>query len=160
MAHMVAQLVSPHKVTIYTDGNDALAQEILANSGAAQPMWTTDTRVIRALKPQPMAAGSESAAVEISFEDGGSMTHDFLAHSPLSAPRGPWAEQLSLALTPSGDYQVVGPFFETSVKGVYAAGDCMTPFKVAANAIANGSTAGAGVAVRLQEEKYGLEPIF
>ncbi|MCJ1352289.1 MAG: hypothetical protein MMC33_002273 [Icmadophila ericetorum] len=157
MAHMAAQL-APSRVTIYTDGNETLAQEVKAKSGL-QPAWKTDNRKIRALRMHD-TTDKQSSGVDISFEDGSKVTEGLLAHAPLTKARGPWAEQLGLAMTPMGDYEAKPPVFETSVKGVYAAGDCMTPFKVAANAIANGSVAGSGVAIRLQEEKHGLEPIF
>lgn len=157
MAHMAAQLV-PQKVTVYTHGSEALAQEIMAKSGT-RPAWTTDTRAIRGLEMHA-AADERASAVNIYFENGSTVTEGFLAHCPLLVAKGPWAEQLGLALTQARDYEVNSPFSETSVKGVYAAGDCMTTFKVAANAIANGSTTGAGVAVRLQEEEYDIEPVF
>lgn len=129
----------------------------MAKSGP-HPAWTTDTRKISRVEMH--TADAQSSAIDISFEDGSKVTEGFLAHSPLTAAKGPWAEQVGLALTQMGDYEAKPPFFETSVKGIYVAGDCMTPFKVAANAIANGSTVGAGIAIRLQEEKYGLEPLF
>lgn len=44
------------------------------------------------------------------------------------------------------------PFRETSVKGVFAAGDCATQGKSVANAVATGSFTGAGVAAQLQAE--------
>ena len=47
MAHMVAQLTP--QVTIYTNGNVQIAQEVMAMS-SDRPPWKVDTRVIKSLK--------------------------------------------------------------------------------------------------------------
>ncbi|MCJ1380214.1 hypothetical protein MMC17_003317 [Xylographa soralifera] len=168
MAHMAAQL-APQRVTIYTHGDPALAAAIIAASGP-HPGWMTDARAIARLElldgsgdeaeGEDGSGDGKEGGIVIVFADGSRVTEGFLAHSPLTAVRGPWAEQLGCGRTRAGDWEVRGMFGETGVAGVYAAGDCMTPLKVAANAVASGATAGAGVAVRLQEERWGLEPLF
>ena len=78
----------------------------------------------------------------------------------LGLPKGVSLTAVSVVMTDVWDYKVKPPFFDTVVSGVYASGDCMTQFQVTANANKIGSTTGAGVAVRVQEKKYGIEPIY
>jgi thioredoxin reductase len=153
MAHLAAQLTP--NVTIYTNGNEDLAREIMENSGP-HPTWKTDSRVILSMRMHP----TSSIGIDIIFEDGTHTTEAFLSHMPTTRARGPFAEQLGLEVGPLGDYVVVSHLVtETNVTGVYAAGDCMAFSKVATNAIANGAMTGACVAIRLHEEKFGLKPI-
>ncbi|CAG8972409.1 hypothetical protein HYALB_00007163 [Hymenoscyphus albidus] len=129
MAHLSAQH-APNQVTIYTNGSPSLSKEIKQISGSS-PGWKTDDRVIKSLEMHP----DSNYGIDIKFEDGSQATEAFLAHSPFTVPRGPFKEQLGIQLGPTGDYAVDGPSNETNVKGVFAAGDCMTMFKVATNAI-------------------------
>ncbi len=46
---------------------------------------------------------------------------------------------------------------ETTIKGVYAAGDCLTHFRSIANAVAQGNKAGAAINKQLTEEKFILK---
>lgn len=145
MARMVAPLVGV--VTIYTNGDAGLASE-LKSLESLKP-YRVDSRTISKLS---FDSASEQL-VKIAFEDGSpEIGEAFLAHSPRTKVKGPFAEQLGLELTSMGDYVVHPPFYETSLSGVYAAGDCTTMFKVSVNAIASGSMAAAGLSVRLQEE--------
>ncbi|KAG9230926.1 thioredoxin reductase glit-like protein [Amylocarpus encephaloides] len=149
MAHMAAQLTS--QVTIYTNGNSEVASGIAKELGQT-PKWKTDSRGIKSL--QNICGGG--SGIEIHFHDGSVVSEAFLAHSPLTRVRGQFAEQLGLELTPSGEYKVKSPTNQASVEGVYAAGDCMTNFKVTMNALASGSVTASCVAIRLHEERYGL----
>lgn len=156
MSHLSSQLAS--NVTIYTHGNEELAEQI-EPSLEGKP-WKADTRRIAKLALQ--SPREETAtAVEITFEDGSTATEAFLGHAPMTLVRGPFAEQLGLKLSPTGgEYETNGSFHATSVPGVYAAGDASLMFKVWPNAVATGAQAAAGVAVKLQEEKWDLAPIF
>ncbi|ETS86328.1 hypothetical protein PFICI_00156 [Pestalotiopsis fici W106-1] len=153
ISHLTAQLAST--VTIYTHGNEELAKQI-APMLEGKP-WKADTRKIAkfALK------SPGDTTVEITFEDGTTATEAFIGHAPMTLVRGPFAEQLGLKLSPTGgEYETNGPFQATSVPGVYAAGDTIHMFKVWPNAVATGAQAAAGVAVKLQEEKWNLPSIF
>lgn len=156
MSHQTCQLAS--NVTIYTHGNEDLAKQI-APTLEGKP-WKADTRRIARIALKSPDDDS-STAVDITFEDGSTASEAFLTHAPMSQVRGPFAEQLGLKMgqTP-GEYETHGPFQETSVKGVYAVGDTMSMFKVWPNAVASGAQAAAGVAVKLQEEKWNLPHIF
>ncbi|OCK99959.1 uncharacterized protein K441DRAFT_537737, partial [Cenococcum geophilum 1.58] len=91
---------------------------------------------------------------------GSQTAEDFLGYSPFMRLIGPFAKQLGLKLTEAGEYKVTPPFLEMGVKGVDGAGDRMVMFQVAANAIANGSQAPVGRAVKLQEKKHGLPSLL
>lgn len=71
------------------------------------------------------------------------------AHKPKTEVNGPFARQLSLELTDEGDIKTTSPFYESSVPGVFAIGDCSTPLKATSQAVAMGTFAAAGVAIQL-----------
>ncbi|KAI1823895.1 FAD/NAD(P)-binding domain-containing protein [Xylaria intraflava] len=154
MAHMAAQLVKV--VTIYTNGNEQLASELM-ESLKGDDQYRVDHRAISQLS---LNDTSEDKII-IRFKDDSDDKYEaFLAHSPRTRVKGPFAEQLGLELTETGEYVVSPPFNETTVGGVFAAGDCTTMFKVATNAVASGGMTGAGVSARLQEERMGTKPVF
>lgn len=153
LSHLSNQLVGG--VTIYTNGNTDLTAQL--EPSLVNKPWKTDNRKIK--KVALKTAGKPPMV--ITFEDGTTATEDFIGHAPIPKLNGAvFAEQLGLEMTQAGDYAIFGPFQETSVKGVYAAGDNMNMFKVLPNAVASGAQAAAGVAVALQEEKWGLPPVF
>lgn len=95
------------------------------------------------------------AGVKIVFADGSSKEVAFVVHNPLTSPQGPFAKQLSLSLSQIGDIQADAPSFQTSERGVFAAGDCISPYKVIPHAIMTGNFAAVAAATQLQAEKYG-----
>lgn len=153
LSHMATQLA--RSVTICTHGNEELAKTI-APTLKGKP-WKVDTRKIAKLALR----SSEGTEVEITFEDGSTATEAFIGHSPITAVRGPFAEQLGLNLSQSGgEYETSSPFNVTSLKGVNSAGDTISMFKVWPNAVASGAQTASGVAVKLQEEKWNIHPLF
>ena len=46
------------------------------------------------------------------------------------------------------------PFYESSVSGVFAVGDCATPIKSVAQAMAMGGLAAAGIVGQLGQRKF------
>ena len=76
----------------------------------------------------------------------------FQAHKPKTELNGPFARQLSLELTEQGDIKTSQPFYESSVSGVFAVGDCATPLKAVTQAITMGSFGAVGVVTQLQVE--------
>ena len=107
------------QVTIYTNGNEKLADELTEALKAAPAPMTVDSRTIAKLVKAP-----ERTQVTLQFTDGTSKTEGFLAHKPSTKLRGDLAQQLGLDLTPMGTIVVSPPFNQTSLKGVFAAGDC------------------------------------
>ena len=71
--------------------------------------------------------------------------------------KGDIAQQLGLELTPMGDVMVSPPFFQTSLRGVFAAGDDASPIKIANNALFAGAAVGAGVTAQLQADVSGMK---
>jgi hypothetical protein len=74
-------------------------------------------------------------------------------HKTRTEVNGPFARQLSLELTEQGDIKTTAPFSESSVPGVFAAGDCTTPLKAVSQAVAMGSFVAAGVTGQLQVDR-------
>ncbi|KAK8157461.1 thioredoxin reductase [Phyllosticta citrichinensis] len=131
-------------VSVLTHGNAALTQEI--STAAAEKGLTVDSRRIVRFKKVP----GDNADVEVQFEDGAREVFGFVAHKPRSRLNGPWAEQLGVELTDGLDLKINPPFNETNVPGVFAAGDCASPFKVVASGISMGLFAANGAAMQVQ----------
>ncbi|OHE98522.1 hypothetical protein CORC01_06143 [Colletotrichum orchidophilum] len=155
VATHIAYMARPlgKKVTIYTHGNTALAAEI---SAMANNPFTLDAREITLMR---MAASGDEHCTSVKLTLGKGhgketeeVTEGFLAHAPFTKPNGPFAEQLGLAMAENGDIKTTPPFGETSVSGVYAAGDCGNMVKAVATAAASGALAAAGMVVPMQME--------
>ncbi|KAH7306009.1 hypothetical protein B0I35DRAFT_381475 [Stachybotrys elegans] len=149
-AHMAlngAQLTDT--VTIYTNGDENVTTEIRsAVATLVESKFAVETRKIKRL----LDKGGDAISVE--FEDGSVQDERFLVHNPETRAQGPFVEQLGLDTTPSGDIKADYPFWGTSVPGVYAVGDCSTPYKVIPSAITSGCNAAVAVAAELQSAKY------
>jgi thioredoxin reductase len=143
MADNAAQLSK--EVTIFANGSEEVAKQVQA-IGAKSP-FKVDSRAIAGLR-------ESNGKVEIAFTDGSSKQVSFLVHSPLAVPQGSFVQELGLKLTQTGDIQADAPAYQTSVRGVFAAGDCISPFKVVPHAIASGNFAAVAAATQLQAEKY------
>lgn len=145
-AENAAQL--SERVTLYTNGNEALTAGL--NAMAKKEDWTVEPRPIRRL------AEGETSSVTVEFEDGSRKNEKFLVNQPLTVAAGPFVAQLGLATTQLSDIQAEPPFYQTIVRGVFAAGDCITPYNVIPGAISSGCNAAVGVSTQLQAEKHGL----
>lgn len=135
------------KVTLYTNGSDEVAQALEAvllphQRGSIK----TDSRPIARLVKE-----AEGSDVTVHFSDGSEPAQEgFLAHKPKLVLNGPsLAADLGLELTPQGDIKTLPPGVQTSVEGVFAAGDCGTMLKTVANAVASGSNAAAFVSMQV-----------
>lgn len=133
-------------VTIYTNNNSSLHAE--AAKLFKSPKVTTDNRKI-----QSYALKGDGPAMTITFEDGSSKEEGFCVNQPKLEQRGPFAEQLGLEMGEGGaDIKSMPPFFETSVKGCFAAGDAATPMKSVLQAMYMGGLGGAGMVMQLGAE--------
>lgn len=150
------------RVTLYASGDKALAAGLKA-AARKQAGWTVEPKKIKRLVATTAAGEGEGEKegewVTVEFEDGTSRKEKFLVNQPLTVPGGPFVGQLGLATSPLGDILAEPPFHQTSVRGVFAAGDCMTPNKVVPTAIASGSNAAVGASTQLQSEKYGFKSV-
>jgi thioredoxin reductase len=156
MALHVARQASnlSESVTIYTNGNDSLAASITPMLGSAKQI-KTDVRLIKSFR-----MGESGRGVVIKFDDGSEATESFVAHAPRTKPKGPFSEQLGLEAVPSGDIKAAPPFYQTSVQGVFAAGDVCSPMKNVPNAIFTGNLAGTGASSQIVAEALGQKPLF
>jgi thioredoxin reductase len=141
--------ITPGKVTVYTNGEEQLAGNLITAFGS-ESKFAVDSRAIQRLEKGP-----NNAEVIIHFQDGSSVTEGFMAHKPKSQLKDTLAQQLNLEMTPMGDVKVNPPFYQTSVRGVFAAGDNAGPIKIANNALFAGAAAGAGAAAQLQADNLG-----
>jgi pyruvate/2-oxoglutarate dehydrogenase complex dihydrolipoamide dehydrogenase (E3) component len=133
------------EVTILTHGSEEVAAQVKAM--AAKSPFKVDSREISKLE-------HVDDGVKICFKDGSSKCVKFIVHNPLTLPQGGFVQQLGLELLPTGDIKADAPMYQTSSRGVFAAGDCITSFKVVPHAIASGNFAAVAVATQLQAEKY------
>jgi thioredoxin reductase len=131
-------------VTFYTNGipGDELAAALASVDVAV------DSRIIKRL-----IKGSVNSEVvlELGSENEQKM-EGWLVHHPYTTQASPFAEQLALDMTANGDIKVGEIFGNTSVPGVFAAGDCATPIKMFAHSSVMGTFAAAGAIVDLQAE--------
>ena len=145
------------RVVLYTNGADELAAQLEAElrndkSGRAG-LVTVDNRRVERLR---RGTGRESEVI-VTLKDGSETTQGFLVHQPGSQVSGPFAKQLSLELIPSGDIKTSQPFYEASVPGVFAVGDCGNPMKAVSQAVAMGALAAGGLSFQLGAELAKVE---
>ncbi|RDW70939.1 thioredoxin reductase [Coleophoma cylindrospora] len=136
------------KVTIYTNGNEQLKQDLAQNAKVDGERIRVDSRrIVRFEK------GTRNSEVLVHFEQPTQiLTEGFLVHAPRTEPNGPFTKQLSLATLETGEIKTSHPLLETSVPGVFAIGDVATPLKSVTQALAMGSLAAAGVAFQVQAQ--------
>ncbi|KAL2819269.1 hypothetical protein BDW59DRAFT_181691 [Aspergillus cavernicola] len=136
-------------VTVYTRGNEAFASELQDQLQLGGLNTVIDSRRISRFEK-----GDEGAKVRVYFEDGmTSKEEGFLVYGPATEVNGPFAAQLDLKMTAKGDIEVSQPFFETSMLGVFAVGDCAGPFKAVVPAMSSGTMAAGGLVGQLQAEQ-------
>ncbi|KAJ2902520.1 hypothetical protein MKZ38_000485 [Zalerion maritima] len=142
-------------VTLYTDGSEPLAAELESAFGSTGRMKVDSRRIMQC------ALGSGGTGVVVHFQDGSEpVEQGFLVHVPPTEPRGHFIGQLKLETTPSGDIKVSQPMYQTSERGVFAAGDNCSMLKNVPNAIFSGNLAGQGAASQIQAEAHGQKPLF
>jgi thioredoxin reductase len=144
----MAKRLSKH-VNIYTNGNP----DLLASTKALihSNKITYDDRKIIKFEHRD-GSDSKPPFVVVYFEDGTSRKEGFIVSHPRVEQRAPFAEQLGLEMTPTGDIKISMPFHETSLDGCVAAGDAATPMKTVIQAAQMGGFAGSGLVVQLQNE--------
>lgn len=137
------------ELTVYTHGNAGLEKELVAY--CADEGVRVDTRKIVRMRlgEASDATGHTGSEIELEFEDGTTKSEGFLVHRPGTKLTCPLVEQLGLKISDHGNVEVTPPFLHTSHPGVFAAGDCASPMKIIANAMATGVYAANGVAREL-----------
>jgi gliotoxin/aspirochlorine biosynthesis thioredoxin reductase len=132
-------------VTLYTNGDAQLSQAVAALSGRAN-LKINSNRIAR------LDAAPGDSGVVVTMADGEKISEGFLVHNPQCQVSGPWALQLGLEMTARGDIATQAPFYETTVKGVYAVGDCAMPMKSVTMAVASGTACAGGLGMVLPVE--------
>ncbi|SPO06241.1 related to thioredoxin reductase [Cephalotrichum gorgonifer] len=154
MGHMARRLAG--NVVLYTNGSETLADELksalMKDKNSEDGTITVDSRAISTLR---MGTQSESSVV-ITFSEGGEAEEGFLVNAPVTKVNSPLAEQLSLELSDGGDILTTPPFFESSVPGVFAIGDCGVQMKAVPVATYSGTMAAAGIGFQIIGEGSGL----
>lgn len=133
------------QVVIYTNGDEELAEQFGAQ--ITNDIFKVDSRKIKKL-----VMGSKAPEIILRFDDGTEVTEGWLAHSPLTNAKGPFAEQLGLDVTPSGDIATNPPYLSTNVPGVFAAGDNSHPVKITPTAQYTGALVGSGLSAMVIAE--------
>ncbi|KAB5577548.1 hypothetical protein GE09DRAFT_952849 [Coniochaeta sp. 2T2.1] len=136
------------KITIYTNGDGAMTAKLREALVKPDPRITLETRKIARLDMK----SSDASDVIVTFEDGTTTTEGLIAHPPLVEINGPFVDQLSLELNPTGEIKVTPPFNQTSVEGVFACGDAATMTRAVAQAAVMGAMAAVGAAAQVEAE--------
>ncbi|PYH30026.1 NAD(P)/FAD-dependent oxidoreductase [Aspergillus neoniger CBS 115656] len=163
-AENAAQLAE--QVTIYTNVQEALDTQLAATLADkdSKTVFKVDNREITGVSLNGDDL-SNPVSVQVQLADGSQVEEAFLVHNPDTQVKSTLATQLGLDLAPSfvpgtGDIAAAAPFNQTSIRGVFAAGDCMTPYKVVAGAISSGCNAAVAASAQLLAKKHGHQPLF
>ncbi|KAL6788094.1 FAD/NAD(P)-binding domain-containing protein [Trichoderma camerunense] len=131
------------QVYLYSNGNAEVTAQLQALAKETPFVVVIGQPIVQLVKE------STRAVVTVELADKTRHVQGFLVHQPYTKLAGQLPTQLGVEITPMGDIKVQHPFPATSVPGIYAAGDCASPFKNAAMAIASGVCAGNGLAREL-----------
>lgn len=131
--------------TIYTNGQSELADQVKPKIKSSKIAF--DNRQITKFELE-----NGGPAVRITFSDGTSKIEGFIGSHPDVEQRGKFIDQLALDMTPTGEIKVSPPMNETSVPGVFAAGDAATMMKSVLQAMQMGGFAAVGIIGQLQQE--------
>ncbi|KAG5661386.1 hypothetical protein KAF25_005508 [Fusarium avenaceum] len=132
-------------VTVYTNGDASLIPAVRAKVHSSKVHY--DNRKITSF-----ALVEGGPAVRVTFEDGSSKTEGFVVNHPKVVQAAPFAEQLGLEMSATGDIKVEAPWNETNVKGCFAFGDAATMMRSVLQAMYMGGFSALGMAMQLQRE--------
>lgn len=145
-AALIRQLTGD--ITIYTNGPSTLSAE------HTQLIQQKNIAIVtKQLKELIHHNGQLQSLV---FTNGSSIELTTLYARPPFEQHCHLPQQLGCALTETGLLQTDN-LFQTTVSGVYAAGDCMSPLRAVANAVAAGLSAGAFINRDLTEKAFHLQ---
>lgn len=147
MAFHYAQLIQhwTKDLTIFTNGKSTLT------SAQTEKMRTHNIPVV---ENEIVELEHKSGAIQqIVFADHSTIEKQALYARPDFVQHCKIPEILGCTISEEG-YITVDMFQKTSIEGVYACGDCTTPFRSVANAVANGNIAGAVLNNKLIETRF------
>ncbi|KAF1840907.1 FAD/NAD(P)-binding domain-containing protein [Cucurbitaria berberidis CBS 394.84] len=157
-AHFVqmAMAFDPPSITIYSNGPVSTAEPIQKALKLAKALGATldERKITRLVNNGP----SHTDGVTVHFTDGEPATLGFLVHKPATVNRAQnLIDQLGIEtvdVAMGGHVKIANPMFnETSVRGVFAAGDTMVMMKQVAVAMSEGLKAAAGAGMQIAMEK-------
>lgn len=96
----------------------------------------------------------DGAAAKVIFDDGHAEVYGFLFHKLSTQLTGDFARSLELETTTSGSITIDSTLQETSRRGNFACGDCVSPMKQVIVAMADGAKAAFGANEQLAEEDF------
>ena len=139
----------PNKVVIFTNG---MVESSEIAPYAEKYGLEMDTRSI-------VKFSRHEDGVEIMFQGGERRLVRFLVHKPQMTvdPRVQTNPSLELL---AGNIKAEAPNYQTSVQGIFAAGDCISNDKFIPHAIGTGHAAAAAAAAQFQADKLGLPQPF
>lgn len=140
------------RITVFLDGNTELLEDASIKK-LQQQGFAINSKPIAKIVPLRKTDDEGGPAVNVELQDGSVEEMAFLVHRPRTVLAHDFAATLGLELTEAGDIQTKPPFYETSVEGVFAAGDCAVMMKQVLWAAATGATAGAGLNFQLLREE-------
>jgi thioredoxin reductase len=155
-AHMTQMASSFDKrITIFSNGPISKEEPIQKALKVARAFGANldERKIVRLVNNGP----SHTDGVTIEFETGEPVTLGFIVHRPVTVNRAQHLiEQLGLETVDEamgGHLKITNPMFnETSVRGVFAAGDTMVMMKQVAIAMAEGLKAGVGAGIQMGQE--------
>lgn len=160
-AHMVQMATSfDSRVTIFSNGKISDAEPIQKSLKVARAFGAKldERKIKRLINNGP----SHTDGVTIEFEEGDSVTLGFIVHKPVTVNRAQHlVEQLGVECVDEamgGHIKTLNPMFnDTSVRGVFAAGDTMVMMKQAAIAMCEGLKAAIGAGMQVGQEVCELK---
>lgn len=168
---ILARMALQHaaSVTIYTNAHAAIHRALQSTLGhatdrptarQAPPPIQLDARPVArlAMASSPSASPSPPSfpsSVVLTFADGSSAVEGFVAHRTQTAPRTRLASMLGVELVDSGEAIVGWKARQTSVRGVFAAGDAANLMKNVPLAQLDGTYAAWGLAMQLEADLLG-----
>jgi thioredoxin reductase len=143
------------RITIFSNGPISQEEPIQKALVVAKAFGAKldERKIVRLVNNGP----SHTDGVTIEFETGDSITLGFIVHKPITINRAQHLiDQLGLETehpAMGGHIKIMTPMFnETSVRGVFAAGDTMGMMKQVVIAMADGLKSAAGAVVQLGQE--------
>ncbi|KAH7559388.1 hypothetical protein BM1_04325 [Bipolaris maydis] len=153
--HM-AKALDPESITILTNGPVKEDGKVREAVEVAKVMGATldERRIVELVNNGP----SHVEGVTIRFEGGGERRFGFVVHKPVTVNRAQGLiEELGVETVGEemgGHVRIVNAMFnETSVAGVFAAGDTMVAMKQVVIAMAEGLKAAAGAGMQILQER-------
>ncbi|KAJ4323613.1 hypothetical protein N0V84_004221 [Fusarium piperis] len=148
------------KVTIYTNRNQKLTDDLsryleTAVTTELLQKITVDNREIQTLHEIEIKGRNsrkkyaESHSIVIFFADGNDARHSFMFHTPTGRLNVDFAEELNVRLTDGGLIKADPSSMETTEKGVYAAGDCVSFKRTVIRSMFTAQLAAEAIAISL-----------